>query len=84
MRDIQENSALFGGLTVLFAGEWRKILPEIRHAGRPQTVEACLKYSPISLGRMSEYSVYSNVNQIFECIFKRQIFVLILLLLLYV
>ena len=47
MRDIRENDALFGGLTVLFAGDWRQILPVIRHAGRPQIVEACLKHSPI-------------------------------------
>ena len=47
MRDIRDNDALFGGLTVLFAGDWRQILPVIRHASRPQIVEACLKHSPI-------------------------------------
>ena len=47
MRDIREKDALFGGLTVLFAGDWRQILPVIRHGGRPQIVEACLKHSPI-------------------------------------
>ena len=47
MRDIREKDVLFGGLTVLFAGDWRQILPVIRHGGRPQIVEACLKHSPI-------------------------------------
>ena len=47
MRDIREKDVLFGGLTVLFAGDWRQILPVVRHGGRPQIVEACLKHSPI-------------------------------------
>ncbi len=47
MRDIREKDALFGGLTVLFAGDWRQILPVIQHGRRPQIVEACLKHYPI-------------------------------------
>lgn len=47
MRDIREKDALFGGLTVLFAGDWRQILPVIGHGGRPQIVEAFLKHSSI-------------------------------------
>jgi hypothetical protein len=38
---------MFGGLTVLFAGDWRQILPVIRHAGRSEIVESCLKHSSI-------------------------------------
>ena len=32
--------------------------------------------SPLVLGRMFEYSVYSNVSLIFECILKLRIFVI--------
>ena len=47
IRDIREEDTLFGGLTVLIAGDWKQVLPAIQHGGRPQTVQACLKRSPI-------------------------------------
>ena len=45
MQDIRKKASPFGGLTILLAGDWRKILPVGRHGSRPDTVEAKLKYS---------------------------------------
>ena len=38
MQVIQKNSLPFGGLTVLLAGDWRQILPVVRHGSRPEIV----------------------------------------------
>ena len=45
LRDIRQIDAPFGGLTVLLAGDWKQILPVVRHGGRPEIVEATLKRS---------------------------------------
>ena len=45
MQDILKNSSPFGGPTVLLAGDWRQILPSIRHGSRPDIVETALKSS---------------------------------------
>lgn len=42
-----EKQKLFGGLTVLFATDWRQCLPIIPRGGRGQIVNACLKSSCI-------------------------------------
>ena len=47
LRNIRDKDTMFGGLTVLFAGDWRQILPVIRHVGRPQIIDSCLKRSSI-------------------------------------
>ncbi|XP_074649050.1 uncharacterized protein LOC141904363 [Tubulanus polymorphus] len=47
LQDIRQNPLLFGGLTVVFAGDWRQILPVVRHGSRPQIVDATLKRSYI-------------------------------------
>jgi ATP-dependent DNA helicase PIF1 len=47
LQDIRNNTALFGGLTVLFAGDWRQVLPVVPHGSRAQIVNACLKRSYI-------------------------------------
>ncbi len=46
-QDIREDNRHFGGVTVVFAGDWRQILPVIRRGSRPQIIEACLKSSPL-------------------------------------
>lgn len=46
-RDIRENDQTFGGVTVVFAGDWRQILPVVRHGNRADILDACLKSSPI-------------------------------------
>ena len=45
MQDIRKHSLPFGGPTVLLAGDWRQILPVVRHGSRPDIVEATLKSS---------------------------------------
>ena len=45
LRDVRQCEEPFGGLTVLFAGDWRQILPVVRHGARPQIVNATLKSS---------------------------------------
>ena len=38
---------MFGQLTVVFAGDWRQILPVVHHGQRADMVDACLKKSYI-------------------------------------
>ena len=45
MEDIRKKSSSFAGLTVLLAGDWRQILPVVRHRSRPDIVDATLKSS---------------------------------------
>ncbi|KAK3789537.1 hypothetical protein RRG08_004607 [Elysia crispata] len=45
MQDIRKHSSPFGGPTVLLDGDWRQILPVVRHGSRPDIVEATLKSS---------------------------------------
>ena len=45
MQDIRIKSSPFVGLTVLLAGDWRQILPVVRHGSRPDIVDATLKSS---------------------------------------
>ena len=47
MQDIRKKSLPFGGLVVLLAGDWRQILPVVRHGSRPDIVDATLKSSYI-------------------------------------
>ena len=44
---IRENDQPFGGMTVLFAGDWRQILPVVPRGSRAQVVHATLKESYI-------------------------------------
>ncbi len=44
-QDIRGNNLPFGGITVLLSGDWRQILPVVRHGGRADIVHACLKRS---------------------------------------
>ena len=48
LRDVRdEPNKLFGGLTVLFCGDWRQILPVIPRGSRTEVVNATLKHSRI-------------------------------------
>ena len=44
-RHSKKKSSPFGGLTVLLAGDWRQILPVVRHGSRPDIVDATLESS---------------------------------------
>lgn len=38
---------LFGGVPVVFGGDWAQILPVVRHGERPQIIDACFQRSSI-------------------------------------
>ena len=45
LQDIRGNNSLFGGMTVLMAGDWRRIHPVVRHGSRSPIVNTTLKSS---------------------------------------
>ncbi|GFR70913.1 ATP-dependent DNA helicase PIF1 [Elysia marginata] len=45
LQDIRNCLRPFGGITVLFAGDWRQVLPVVRHGSRPYIVNSTLKMS---------------------------------------
>lgn len=47
LQDIMGDERPFGGKVILFGGDFRQILPVVLAGGRQQTVNACLKKSPI-------------------------------------
>ena len=47
LKDIRDDERHFGGLTVVFAGDWRQILPVVRKGSRADIVDACFKSSPL-------------------------------------
>ena len=47
LQDIRESQQHFGGLTIVFSGDWRQILPVVRHGNRADIIDACLKSSPL-------------------------------------
>ena len=48
LRDVRDEPfRLFGGMTVLFCGDWRQILPVIPRGARAEIVNATLKHSQI-------------------------------------
>ncbi|KAG0586650.1 hypothetical protein KC19_2G106400, partial [Ceratodon purpureus] len=47
LRDIRDSNSPFGGVTVVFGGDFRLILPVIPRGSRPQIVGACLRRSTI-------------------------------------
>jgi PIF1-like helicase/Helicase len=47
LQDIRNSHKLFGGLSIVFGGDFRQTLPVIVKASRPQIVGACLQRSVI-------------------------------------
>jgi hypothetical protein len=45
VRDPALERVHFGGKLVIFAGDWRQVLPVVVRGGRAQVVNACLKSS---------------------------------------
>ncbi len=45
LRDIRSTDSLFGGMSVVFGGDFAQILPVIKRGSRPQIVQACLRQS---------------------------------------
>ena len=59
---IREDDRPFGGLTVLFSGDWRQILPVVKHGSRVQTVDATLKQSDIWRDYVHPLSLEQNMR----------------------
>jgi ATP-dependent DNA helicase PIF1 len=47
LRDIRSNERPFGGITMLFSGDWRQILPVVIKGGKAEILKATLKASPL-------------------------------------
>ena len=47
LRDVRNDERPYGGLTTVFSGDWRQILPVIRKGSRADVVDACFKSSPL-------------------------------------
>ena len=45
LRDLTKVDRPFGGITVVFSGDWRQCLPIVKHGGRGEVVNACLRSS---------------------------------------
>jgi hypothetical protein len=45
--DLRNNEAPFGGVTVVFGGDFQQILPVVPKGSRPQIVRACFQSSPL-------------------------------------
>ena len=45
MRELKDKDTPFGGLTVVFSGDWRQCLPVILNGSEGQICDACLKFS---------------------------------------
>ena len=45
IREVTENDQPFGGITNVFAGDWRQCLPVIKRGSRGDVINACLKRS---------------------------------------
>ncbi|GJE95688.1 ATP-dependent DNA helicase [Phanerochaete sordida] len=46
-KDLRESERTFGGLTVVFGGDFQQTLPVVPHGSREDIVEACLQHSPL-------------------------------------
>ena len=58
LQDLRDYSKPFGGVTVLFAGDWRQVLPVVRHRSRTKIDDATLK--------MSSLWTYVHVSKLHE------------------
>ena len=47
LQKVRGNTKPFGGLCVVFSGDWRQTLPIIPGGSEGQIVNACLKFSPL-------------------------------------
>jgi len=47
LRDLRNSSEVFGGIPVIFGGDFQQTLPVIPHGTRGDAVDACLQHSPL-------------------------------------
>ena len=64
LQDVRKKPGVpFGGLTVLFSGDWKQILPVVKHGGRVQIIDACLKQSYL-WEYVTEFTLSTNMRLI--------------------
>jgi len=47
LQDIRNSDALFGGLSIVFGGDFQQILPVVERGSRPEIVAACIQKSHV-------------------------------------
>jgi hypothetical protein len=62
LKFIRENDRPFGGITMLFSGDWRQILPVVIKGGKIEIINASLKSSPLW---KTVHIVYYFIYQLF-------------------
>jgi ATP-dependent DNA helicase PIF1 len=62
VRDPALERVPFGGKVVIFAGDWRQVLPVVVRGGRAQVVNACLKSSSLWEQCLSSYSHFYSYS----------------------
>ena len=62
LRFVRGCEQAFGGLTVLFSGDWRQILPVVKRGSRAETVNATLKQSYIWNDYVNPLSLEQNMR----------------------
>ncbi|XP_055845576.1 uncharacterized protein LOC129915415 [Episyrphus balteatus] len=68
LREIFNKNDLFGGKTILFGGDFRQVLPVVRHGNRTSIVETNVKQSPLWSQihkRKLKKNMRANEDQIF-------------------
>ncbi len=62
LRDVRKDQRLFGGLTVVFAGDFRQILPVLPRGQRPEIVKLTLKRSAIIWPCVEKLTMVTNMR----------------------
>ena len=47
LQELMGNNLPFGGKIILFGGDFRQVLPAVRHGNRVSIAEASIKHAPV-------------------------------------
>jgi PIF1-like helicase/Helitron helicase-like domain at N-terminus len=61
LRDIRESDELFGGIPIVFGGDFAQILPVVPNAGRAGTIDACLRRTQF-WGQLKQLRLTENMR----------------------
>ncbi|XP_060873906.1 ATP-dependent DNA helicase pif1-like [Metopolophium dirhodum] len=62
LKDLRNSCALMGGITFVFAGDFRKTLPVINRSTRADIIKACLKSSPLWTTSIENLKLRTNMR----------------------